>query len=250
MQRTSKNSKCINIVKQFPQTLEQLTTQNETLNACQKSLEEYMEKKRRSFPRFYFLSDEELIDILANSRDLGVIQGHLKACFDNVVKLTIVDDDVIEQVHSAEKEGLKLMKTIRAKEGIEKWLDMLQTQIKETLSKHLKDGLKDYNQQARPAFVKSHYGQIVAAIAQIMWCQQSEFYLNEQQMNPMSLQDWFDLNVTQLNELIALIVDPYLSDLERRIVVALVTTDVHARDVVEELKEANVSSIYDFMWLK
>jgi dynein heavy chain len=30
----------------------------------------------------------------------------------------------------------------------------------------------------------------------------------------------------------------------------LVTTDVHARDVVDELKEANVSSTYDFMWLK
>jgi len=96
MLRTSKNSKCINIVKQFPQTLDQLTNYNEILDNCQKQLEDYMEKKRKAFPRFYFLSDDELIDILANSRDLDIIQGHLKACFDNVVKLTIIDDDVIE----------------------------------------------------------------------------------------------------------------------------------------------------------
>jgi len=58
------------------------------------------------------------------------------------------------------------------------------------------------------------------------------------------------LNVTQLNDLINLIIDPTLKDLERKIIVALVTTDVHARDVIDELKEANVSTTYDFMWLK
>ena len=58
------------------------------------------------------------------------------------------------------------------------------------------------------------------------------------------------MNVTQLNDLINLIIDPTLKDLERKIIVALVTTDVHARDVIDELKEANVSTTYDFMWLK
>jgi len=32
--------------------------------------------------------------------------------------------------------------------------------------------------------------------------------------------------------------------------VALVTTDVHARDIVEELRDANVQSIHDFRWVK
>jgi len=30
--------------------------------------------------------------------------------------------------------------------------------------------------------------------------------------------------------------------------VALVTTDVHARDIVEGLLKENVSSVYDFAW--
>jgi len=58
---------------------------------------------------------------------------------------------------------------------------MLQTQIKETLYHLLKEALKDYNSQPRPQFVKEHYGQIVAAMAQIMWCQSTEFHLNDQQ---------------------------------------------------------------------
>jgi dynein heavy chain len=129
-----------------------------------------MEKKRKPFPRFYFLSDDELIDILANSRDLKIIQGHLKACFDNLVALTIGDDEIIEKIHSSEKEVLKLKKPTRTKDVIEVWLKNLQINIRDTLFNYLKEGIKDYGNQLRPVFVRSHYGQIVAAIAQIMWC--------------------------------------------------------------------------------
>jgi len=39
------------------------------------------------------------------------------------VKLSIIDDDVIEGIHSSEKEHVKLKKVVRTKEVIEKWLD-------------------------------------------------------------------------------------------------------------------------------
>lgn len=41
-----------------------------------------------------------------------------------------------------------------------------------------------------------------------------------------------------------------LSDIDRKIIVALVTVDVHARDIVDELRSLNVSSVTEFKWLQ
>ena len=64
-----------------------------------------------------------------------------------------------------------------------------------------------------------------------------------------SLENWLAQNVRQIEELIVCVRGD-LADISRRIIVALVTVDVHARDIVEELKLQNVSSTSEFKWVQ
>ena len=58
-----------------------------TLDSIQRALEDYLDRKRFSFPRFYFLSNEEMFDMLSNLRDINAVQPLLKKCFAGLYKL-------------------------------------------------------------------------------------------------------------------------------------------------------------------
>ena len=73
MKRTNNNPNCLvaGTVKGMKETLQR---HNEVLDQIQKSLEDYLETKRVAFPRFYFLSNEELLEVLAQTRDPQAVQ--------------------------------------------------------------------------------------------------------------------------------------------------------------------------------
>ena len=65
-----------------------LSSAHESLENIQKNLNEYLENKRNAFPRFYFLSNEDLIQILGDVQNPKKIQQHLKKCFEGIDRVT------------------------------------------------------------------------------------------------------------------------------------------------------------------
>lgn len=127
MAKTNKQANCLKIVKTLPfKTLDDLKANNKSIDEIQKSLDDYMTLKRKLFPRFYFLSNDELLDILANSSEILVIQGHLKTCFDNLVRIEVVDGETIKGMYSNEKEFVVFHKDVKARSPVEGWLENLQ----------------------------------------------------------------------------------------------------------------------------
>jgi len=242
-----------------------LIRHNAGLDSIQKSLEDYLETKRAAFPRFYFLSNDELLEILAQTKDPQAVQPHLRKCFDALVKLDFGDQpksiNILAMI-SPEGEHINLGKNLKARGNVEDWLSSVELNMKTSLQKLMKAGLLDYFTRPRGEWVKSHPGQVVATVAQIAWVlgteaaisntaqvdSSEESFLDEYYHGAVSsIESWYQRNVEDLNTLTEM-VRSNLSNRERKIIVALVTTDVHARDIVETLRDDNVTSVDSFTW--
>lgn len=65
------------------------------LAKVQKALGDYLERERSSFPRFYFVGDEDLLEIIGNSKNIARLQKHFKKMFAGVSSILLRDEDTI-----------------------------------------------------------------------------------------------------------------------------------------------------------
>lgn len=83
MRQTRDNPNAI-LIASSSNMLETMKNNNKQLEKVQSRLDDYLETKRLAFARLYFLSNDELLEILAHTKRPQAIQQHLRKCFDSI----------------------------------------------------------------------------------------------------------------------------------------------------------------------
>ena len=248
MMRAFKMSHPLKLIKALDKNfLETLKHHNKTLDEIEKLLEDFLQLKRKSFPRFYFLSNDELLQIIANQQNLEVIQRYLGKCFGNLHHLDIQENLDVTAMYSVEGECISFPRPTRAKDNAEVWLDGLQVNIRDTLIRAIKGGFVDYDVTDREQWVLKHNSQIVGIVAQISWTSITEAAILELPEYPTALIEWYEENIEQIQMLVDLI-RTKLHPIKRKILTSLIITDTHSRDILELLVLNNTSQLNDFNW--
>ncbi|XP_050953838.1 dynein axonemal heavy chain 3 [Labeo rohita] len=234
------------VATEQPNMLGRLQESNTFLEEIQQGLNSYLETKRLFFPRFFFLSNDEMLEILSETKDPLRVQPHLKKCFEGIAKLEFTPDLEITGMISSEKEIVPLIETIcpaKAKGMVEKWLLQVENTMLMSIRDVIKRGMEQYSEMPRNKWVLLWPGQVVICASCIYWTSEVSDAI---QNNTLSAY------VEQSNAQIADIVELVRGKLPggaRMTLGALIVIDVHARDVVCKLAQDGVSSLNDFQWI-
>ena len=226
--------------------LDTLTTGNETLDSIFKSLSEYLMLKRRAFPRFYFLSNEEFITMLSNSRDIITIQKYIVKCFEAIAGVMTNTQNIIGMVSSeGEKVAFECPVSLYVDneiKSIEIWMVDLEKEMFSSLAKQLVKALQTYNEHQLESWVKTWASQLIHASIMALWTNGVE-----EAISGNALPQLLESGRARLNSIVDQ-VRRDLQPLDRLTFSTLVVLDVHNQDIIQLLISKGAIDTNDFSW--
>ncbi|XP_047455882.1 dynein axonemal heavy chain 11 [Mugil cephalus] len=238
-----------------PHLFEKLEDLQKRLALCEKALAEYLETKRLAFPRFYFISSADLLDILSKGSRPREVTVHLSKFFDNMSDLEFEKDEQLDNpklavgMYSKEREYVPFQTECRCCGPVEAWLSCLEESMKESVRGHLFEAVSVYEERSREQWILDFPAQVALTGSQIWWGNDMELVFKRLEEGfESALKDYNKKQISQLNLLIGMLLGE-LNSGDRQKIMTICTIDVHARDIVASLIAQKVTTSQAFQWL-
>ncbi|XP_021113288.1 dynein heavy chain 10, axonemal isoform X5 [Heterocephalus glaber] len=235
-----------------PNRLADLQHVAEGLEKCQKSLNNYLDSKRNAFPRFFFISDNELLSILGSSDPLCV-QEHMIKMYDNIALLRFSDGEsgekLVSAMVSAEGEVMNFQKLVRVEGHVEDWMTAVLHEMRRTNRLVTKEAIFKYREdRSRVDWMLLYQGMVVLAASQVWWTWEVEdVFCKVRAGEKQAMKNFGKKMHRQIDELVTRITTP-LSKNDRKKYNTMLIIDVHARDIVDSFIRGSILEAREFEW--
>ncbi len=218
------------------------------LDKCQKSLSDFLDSKRNSFPRFFFISDDEMLSVLGSS-DVTAVQEHCLKMFDNCQALIFKrQNKFVGGMRSPEGESYEF-RTLTSTEGpVEFWMTDVVKEMVASLRAIMKEGIFHYPKMSRLKWIEENLGMVVNGASKLWWTWQVEDGFKKVKTGEKyAIKNLLSQLTKQLNDLVYE-TRKELSSAQRKKVNTLIIIDVHARDIIDSFVRDSILDDREFAW--
>lgn len=251
--RSAKMTNVVEVTNQ-PNLFESFESMQDRLALCEKALQEYLDTKRLAFPRFYFVSSADLLDILSNGNNPVLVAKQLSKLFAVVCNLKFIEgskqanamvslDGEVVEFRDANGPSSCLC------EGrVEIWLMDVLIQMQESLRWQCKDAFVAYEEKPRSEWVFDNAAQVTLIGTQVWWATEvNQAFAKLEEGYENAMKDYIKKHIGFLNELITLL-QGTLTKGNRVMLQTTCTVDVHSRDVCIGLVTHKAENAEAFLW--
>lgn len=232
------------------------------IKKCEKALNDYLEQKKKIFPRFYFLSNQSLLTILSNGQNPPKVCEFIGDCFDGLNTLHFQPpakegefSRVADGMFSKDDELIKFNNNFVAEGQVELWLKQLEFKMRSTLYEILCDAKVTAEtwdtgtDKPREEWINDYCAQVSLLTTQIVWTDDVNRAFEELSSGAeTAMKECVEVIKTRINKLINKVTKP-LKRLDRMKIINIITIDVHGRDVVQGFVSSKVQEAEAFAWL-
>lgn len=219
------------------------------LTVCEKALNEFMDSKRLAFPRFFFVSPADLLDILSNGNQPPKIMCHMPKIISAMETLELLEEGVrpfAKGMHACVgKEYVQFTQDLKLLGKVEIYLQ----DVIDTMRNSLKDislkSLKKFSEIDKESWLIQDPAMVTLLINNCSWVISCEKSFQTNAQDPKSVEKALESQINDLKALI-MMVQGDLSKPVRVKIMCMITMDAHSRDILELLVREKVTKIDEF----
>lgn len=217
---------------------------------CERALNAYLETKRLAYPRFFFISTADLLDILSNATDPIYVGKHLSKLYDSLAKIRYRDESKQAYAMDSKENGeqVAFLEEFSCEGQVEMWLNRTTDAMRVTLHDKFKSSYRAYEKKPRHEWIFDWPAQPALCVTQMIWARSTDSAFVELEAGfENALRNYQKIQVQMLNALIDLLMGQ-LSKGDRQKIMTVCTIDVHSRDVVAKMIAQKIRTRSSFQW--
>jgi dynein heavy chain len=260
------NPSVSSLYKRFQNSQDFFTKKIEYLEIIQHKIEEELRQMRDDFERFYFISNDDLLFMLARftgniTKGLEDIKPYLIKIFEDINDIEVNQNNYIQKIIGIAKEEFPI-KPVKVTEKLEDWLKELDISMVKSVREKIWNSINEgfirvdnidckltYDYET---FVTTFKSQVASTLAHINFCETTEYVIRDLlKIDTLALSEWYQIMCKVVDIYTKLVNKPFDKNV-RRLVSNLITHHIYYRNILEYLstREIDIETVDDFDWQK